>query len=168
MKQKWLVVILVVILSFVFTSNALARKKQEKTGYIDLKKVFDGYGKTKAFDKEMLEIGKKKEQTRRVFTQKIEELRVKLDKTKNKNKKEEIQKKLNTRQKELNEYTKNAKDELKKIRDAKVRSILEDINRVVKAHSDRHGFSVIIDKRSVVYGQESAEISDEILKELNR
>ena len=57
--------------------------------------------------------------------------------------------------------------ELLRERNQLARQILEEIEQTVSQYAKTHGFSVILDQRSLLYGEDAYDVTDEILRLLN-
>lgn len=137
-----------------------------KIAYVDLAKIFDNYEKTKAYDK-TLEAGNVKfQEERNAKIDKIKELQGKAALLKDEEKKKaeaEIEKQKN----EVLEFDRAQRTDLTKVRDEKVREILLEIEKTVSEHAKKEGISFVLNNRILVYGQDTADITDPVLKKLN-
>jgi outer membrane protein len=47
------------------------------------------------------------------------------------------------------------------------KTILDEIQQAITDYAKANGFSVMLDQRSLLYGQEAYDVTDEVLKVLN-
>ncbi len=150
---------------FLFAGLGLAQSV-EKIGYVDLSRAFDEYQKTKDFDKALEKKGDVKQGQRETLVKDIRKMRdeVELMNEKARKKKEDdIESKIRS----LQEFDQDAKAELTKERDDMVRDILQEMNTVIQEYGKSEGYSIILNDRVLLYGQDAMDITDEIIKLLN-
>ena len=160
-----LLVIFTAIFMFFFAEAALAQSG-EKIGYVDLSTAFDEYQKTKDFDKALEKKGDLKQEQREKLVKEIRNLREELDLLNEKarsKKEEDIEAKIRF----LQEFDQDAKSTLTKERDDMVRDILQEMNTVIQEYGEENGYSIILNDRVLLYGEESEDLTDEIVKILN-
>ena len=58
--------------------------------------------------------------------------------------------------------------DLKKERDKRMKEIIQDIDKVIKNYAKEKGFDLIINENIVLYGSGVADITQEILKQVNK
>jgi len=137
-----------------------------KIAYVDLASVFDGYQKTKDYDIKLE--GNQKEKQKEI-DKKVEEIKGMQDKLdllaekEKKTKQEEIDKKTV----ELQEFQRNAEVSLREERNEKLKEVLQDIQDVVEGIAKEKGYDYILNDRVLLYGNESLNISNEVLTKLN-
>ncbi|MBI3010156.1 MAG: OmpH family outer membrane protein [Candidatus Omnitrophica bacterium] len=68
---------------------------------------------------------------------------------------------------ELQRVRTTAVRDLRRERDKIAKSILDDIQGAIKDYAKANGFSLIVDERSLLYGEDAYDLSDEILQVLN-
>jgi len=141
--------------------------KEYKLGYIDLAKVFDEYSKTKEFDKTLEQKGKSKEADRKKM---VDELRKLKDEQALLSDKAKVEKQaaIDEKVKALQEFDRLTRDELIKERNDKVGDILKDIEKIVTDYSKQEGYDIILNSRMLLYGNETLDLTAEVLKRLNK
>jgi len=158
-------VILAAVLSFmIFTVTAQAA---EKFAYVDLSRIFSEYKKTKDYDKVLSEKEKKYTAER---DKKIGELKQDEDKMNllSDKKKEEKKQELDKKFKEFQEYDRGQQTDLRKEQDERMKEILKDIEDAVKSYSEKEGYTLVFNDRVLVYQDKKLEITDEVIKILNK
>lgn len=159
------VLILISICMFLFSGTVFA-EPQGKIGYVDLSRSFDEYQKTKDFDRDLEKKGDVKQEQREKLVKEIRKMRdeIELMNEKARTKKEQD---IESKIKSLQEFDQDAKTTLTKERDDMVRDILREINDVIQEHGEKNGFSIIVNDRVLLYGDQSGDLTDEIIKILN-
>ena len=142
-----------------------------KVGYIDIKRIFDEYTYTKEaaselqkeLEAERVEIRNQEEQllkdeedlTRRVSLLTEEE-------------KEKQQEGLTSRKKELQAYADDVNRRIASKNDQLTRSIISDIVAVLKDIGVKEGYTLILERGSVLYASEDIDLTDKVIKILNQ
>ena len=144
-----------------------ASAKEYKIGYVDLARVFDEYSKTQDAEKSLTTKGKGKETERKKL---VDELRKMKDEQallsdKAKNEKQTV---IDDKIKSLQEFDKKAQDELLKDRNDMLAGILKDIEKVITDYAKETGYDIVLNSRTLLYGAEQYDVTEEILKRLNK
>jgi len=150
---------------FLFAGLSLAQSV-ERIGHVDLSRAFDEYQKTKDFDKALEKKGDVKQEQRETLVKDIRKMRDEVElmnENARKKKEADIESKIHT----LQEFDQDAKAELTKERDDMVRDILQEMNTVIQEYGKSEGYSIILNDRVLLYGQDKMDITDEIIKLLN-
>lgn len=157
-----------VFISLLFTfSCVLACAEEMKIGYINLGKTFDEYEKTQVNEKALEKKSDGKEKERQKLVDEIKKLKdeMVLLSDKVKAEKEEV---IDEKIKNLQEFDKNTRDDLRQERDEMVRSILSEIDNVIQGYGKENGYTVILNDRVLVYGNEAIDITQDIVDILNK
>jgi len=164
MKKLALVVAALFAVSLFYGTAAA---KEYKIGYVDLMKVFDEYQKTKDAEKVLAEKGKVKETDRKKI---IDELRKLKDEQAllSEAKKAEKQGVIDSKIANLQEFDRKARDELVKERNDLLGGIMKDIEKVVTDYAKEAGYDIVLNSRTLLYGTEQGDLTNEILKRLNK
>ena len=155
---------LVVILSFCLASFASA--KELKIGYVDLSRLFDNYQKTKEYDAILQKEGDAFQKERDGIIAKIRDAQGKLALLKE-DEKQKLSADIDKQKSELIEFDKQKRGDLAKKRDEKVREILLEIEKIVSTMAKKEGYDYILNDRVLIYGDQSQNITDQVLKNLN-
>ncbi|MFH1338969.1 MAG: OmpH family outer membrane protein [Candidatus Omnitrophota bacterium] len=140
---------------------------EEKIAYVDLSRVFEEYKKTKAYDKVLEDKQKEYEKTRESKVSEVKALQEKLSLLSNEEKearKGELEQKIA----QLQEFDRNVTQDLRKQRDEKVQDIFSDIKKTIDSYAKKQGFTIVFDKRALIYYDENLDITDKILGTLNK
>ncbi|NTV28706.1 MAG: OmpH family outer membrane protein [Candidatus Omnitrophica bacterium] len=164
--KSWKVVCLV--LGFVFAATLVARAEDVKVkiAYVDLAKIFDEYGKTKAYDKVLEAENNKYQEERNKKIDQIRELQGKIAMLKDAEK-AKAEKDMEKLKNDILEFDRQKRTDLTKNRDEKVREILLEIEKTVSEYAKKEGISYVLNDKMLIYGTESANITEPILKGLN-
>jgi len=161
------VAIVAVIAAISFIGADLASAKEYKIGYVDLAKAFDQYKKTKESEKTLNEKGKTKEAERKKMVDELRKLKDEQALLSDKAKAEK-QNVLDEKIKVLQEFDRRVQDELLKERNEALGGILKDIEKVVTDYSKETGYDYVINSRALLFGQEQYDLTEEIIKRLNK
>jgi len=160
--------IAVLIFIFFFALNYSSTDAEEiKIGYINLSKTFDEYEKTQQHEKSLEQRSDKKEKERQKLVEDIKKLKdeMVLLSDKGKEEKEPI---IDEKIRNLQEFDKETRDELRQERDEIVRDILREIDKVIQDYGKKNGYTVILNDRVLVYGNETIDITQDIIDILNK
>lgn len=152
------------IFSF-FVAPALARA--ERTAYVDVAKIFDGYQKTKDNDAKLQASGKKKEEERDALVHEVRRLKDE-QALLAEDQREKKQEAIDAKVRELQEFDLAARRELGNRRNETVKEIFKDIDDVVQRYGERKGYDLIFNDRVLLYRNPRFDVSRDILEELNR
>ncbi len=162
---KKLVIFAVLVMCFVFVSDSYA--KELKVGYVDMRKVFYEYKKTKDFNKELeKEDGQlKKEIDKR--TEAIRKLRDEIDML-SEQAQEKRQPELKEKVKELDDFRRAKMESLIKQKDDLFKEIREDIMTVAEKYAKKNGYDFIMNETVFIYTSDKYNITDDMIKNLNK
>ena len=155
----------VFVMSLGFTRAGFSKDGNE-LAYIDLGKIFSEYQKTKDFDEVLEEEKKDKQAKREKMVETIRKIKDELEVVSNKAK-EKKQAEMDQKIKELQEFDRETNTELRRKYDSSVREILKEIDSTIKEFGQKEKFDIIFDSRMLLYGNDSLNITDQILKILN-
>lgn len=138
----------------------------EKLGYVDLARVFDEYQKTKEFDKSLESKGAAKQSDREKMVADVKRLRDEAELL-NAKAKDDKQVQIDEKIKQLQEFDRTTRDALRKERDSMVRDILKEIEGIIQDFGKSQGYSFIFNDRVLVFKNESADLTAQVIKTLN-
>ena len=143
-----------------------AEAAELKIGYMNLAKVFDSYERTKASDAVLAGKGKQKEAELESRMNELKKLRQSLELL-NDQAREAKTREVEEKADELQRFRANTARDLRRERDTIAKEILAEIQRGVEEYAKANGFSLIIDERSLLYGQSAYDVTDDILAQIN-
>jgi outer membrane protein len=150
---------------FLFSGQTFAQSAG-KIGFVDLSRAFDEYEKTKDFDKELEKKGDVKQGEREKLVKEIRDMREEIELL-NAKAREDKEKDIEAKIKSLQDFDQDAKTALTKERDDMVRDILKEMNAVIQEYGKSNGYSIILNDRVLLYGNETEDLTDEVIKILN-
>ena len=146
---------------------ASAGAAELKIGYVDVAKVFDGYQRTRSFDATLEKKGKEKETELQGRMDELKKMRQNLELL-NTDAREAKTKEVEEKTEELQRFRNNAARDLSRERDKVASGLLKEIQSAIEDYAKANGFSLILDARSALYGQDALNVTDEVLASLNK
>ena len=159
---------LCLIFGAIFLMSVSAYSKGVKVGYADVFKIFNGYVKTRDYEKSLEEKKKSEEMENGLQDKKdaIVKMQDKLPLLKNKEK-EEQKAKIKKAIEEYRNIESSIYASLKKESDAKMKEIVDDIKNAIKDYAVNSGFDLIINKSAIIYGKDGMDITNGVLNKIN-
>lgn len=167
MKCVRILFILVLSIAFFLPHFLSAQEPSRKTAYISLSRVFDDYYKTKNADEKLEKEAEKKNKERDKVVEKINKLRdeMALLSQEARGKKEG---ELSEQMRGLQDFDRETKLSLQRKRNDAVKEIFKEIDEAIKEYGRANNYCFILDERALVYVDDSADLTDDILKILNK
>ena len=137
-----------------------------KIGYVNLAKLFDGYQRTKEFEQSLQQKGGQREAQLKGQANDLKKLRDSLELL-NAQAREAKQKEIEEKADEFQRLKTRAERDLVRERNEMAKTILDEIEQTVTGYAKANGFSLVVDQRSRLYGQDSYDLTDALLKTLN-
>lgn len=169
-RRKWAVIVggAVVWLGLMSQVSGLRSEAGElKIGYANLLKVFDGYQRTAESKRVLEQKGKQKQTELEGRFNELKKLRQSLELL-NDQAKEAKAREIEERSDEFKRLKARSERELLREQNQLARQILDEIDQTVSEYAAANGFSVILDDRSLLYGQDIYDVTDELLSLLNQ
>lgn len=158
---------LAVFCALVTGHSPLLAEGELKIGYVSLLKIFDGYQRT-ADSKSVLEQkGKQKQAELEGRFNELKKLRQSLELL-NDQVKEAKAREVEERADEFKRLKTRSERELVREQSQLARQILEEIDGAVAEYATANGYTVVLDDRSLLYGQQTHDVTDDVLKILNQ
>ena len=155
---------LTVALGLVLTTAAFA--KDMKIAYVDLSRLFDNYQKTKEYDAVLQKESEVFQKERDAMVGKIRDAQGKMALLKE-DEKQKLQADLDKQKNDVVAYDNEKRTELGRKRDAKVREILLEIEKIVSGIAKQEGYDYILNDRVLIYGDQTQNLTERVLKALN-
>ncbi|MBL7157205.1 MAG: OmpH family outer membrane protein [Candidatus Omnitrophica bacterium] len=165
MFRKLVSVLILVLFCATLCANVFA--EDQKVGLINFRKAGFECKKGKTFQKEFEEKDKKAKEELDEMAKELRKLRDEADLLSDKakaKKEEELMKK----QVAFNDSRRKKSEEILRWRDDKMREITKDITDATSAYAKNNGYDMILDQMVSVYYTDKYDITDEIMKELNK
>ncbi len=137
-----------------------------KIGYVNVGKVFDGYQRTKDSEGILEQKGKQKQTELENRVNELTKLRQSLELLSDQarqTKTREIEEKADA----LQQLKTKSQRELIRERNEAAKQILDEIDQAVKDYATANGFALLLDERSLLYGQDAYDATAEVLRMLN-
>lgn len=162
---KKFAVILIPIVYFALSANAFP--EDAKIGVMNFRKIFYEYKETKDFQKEL---ESKDEEAKKEFEKKADEIRKLRDEISLLSEKAKEKKETALREKamDLDKFRRDKGEDLLRWRDAKVADIDKVIRSAAADFAQKNGYDMILDNIALVYSSDKDNLTEEILKELNK
>lgn len=138
-----------------------------KFGYVDLNKIFNNYRKTIKADEELEKIQEKKQKEREKLVSQVRKLKDEMELLSDEGKKKK-QQEINQKIKELQEFDRDTRNKLLKKRDDAAKEIIDELDIVIKDMGKKEGYTFIFNERFILYGDKSYDLTDKVLKTLNK
>ncbi len=138
-----------------------------KMAYVDLSQAFDQYGKTRDYDEALSAAQQEKEKDLEQVANEIKGLEDKMSLLSEKEKAAK-QKELEERSNKLRQMSQEIALDLRRQRDEKLKEILQDIEKVVQTYAQKNGYDFIFNDRVLLYGAASADVTQDIVDQLNK
>lgn len=164
MFKKFLVI---TILISCLTLPAIAFSDEMKLGFVDMKKLFYDYEKTKDFNKKLEKEDENAKQDIEEKSKKLMRLRDEvnlLSEEARKKKEPELQEAM----RELETYRREKVESFLRKKDEMFQEIREDIMKVASKYADKNEYDVILDGAVFVHSSDKYDLTEGVLKELNK
>jgi len=144
----------------------VAGAEELKIGFVDVARVFDGYSRTKVSDQTLEKKGKQKEAELESRMGELKKLRENLELLSD-NAKEAKSREIEEKAEELQRFRTSTARDLRRERDKIAKEILTEIQQGIAEYAKANGFAFIVDDRTLLYGQPSSDVTNDVLKLLN-
>jgi outer membrane protein len=153
-----------VMLSFLASP---AYSQSGKMGYVDLRRAFYEYEKTKKMETELNSLTEDRQKERDKMVAKITKLRDKIELLSGeaRNKK---QTEIDAELVKLQEFDRDTRQELLTKKNDMFREVVEDIQKVVEDLGKKEKYDYVFDSRNIMYAKEEFDLTDKVVKRLNK
>jgi len=156
--------IILIMFTLLLTSVSYA---EMKFGYVDFVKVFNNYKKTISTEKDLEKKGEKKQKEHDKMVTQVRKLKDKFELASDAEK-DKIQNQINEKIRELQAFDQGASKELLKEKDDAAKEIIKEFDELVKEIGKKEGYTLIFNERMILYGQDSYDLTENVLNELNK
>jgi len=163
--DKKFVGVLIIIFCLALSGSAFCAEL--KIGYVNMRKVFYEYKKTKEFNKELEKEDTKVKEEIEKRTQGVRKFRDEMDllsKEAQKKREPEMRQKIM----DLDDFRKNKVDGILQKKEEMFKEIRNDIIDVSGEYSKKKGYDIVFDEALFVYSLKKYDITDDIIKKLNK
>lgn len=147
-------------------TQAQAAQASLKLGYVDLLKVFEGYQHKQESEQVLEQRGKQKQTELEGRFNDLKKMRQSLELL-NDQAKDAKAREIEERADEFKRVKERTERDLLRERSELAKQILDEIDQAVADYAKANGYSVILDQRSLLYGEEIYDVTADILKSLN-
>ena len=161
-----LVVPAYLLLTTHYSRISAASAAEMKIGYVSIARVFEGYQRTRNSDAVLEKKGKQKEAELEGRVEELKKLRQNLELMAD-DAKEAKAREIEEKADELQRFRNATARDLGRERDQIAKELLKDIQQTIEQYGMKNGFALILDDRSLLYGQQASDVTAEILKALN-
>ena len=164
MKKIGLLVVFLFFMSTLITTAAVA---VEKFGVIDARRIFDEYGKTKQYEKQLQD---KQERYKKEIEDKLAGLRKEEEKLSllSESERERRRESFEKRVGEFQEFQREKGVDFRKEYDEKMREIFKDIKDTIEEYAKNNGFTVIFQDEALAYSNKRLDVTDDIIRILKK
>jgi outer membrane protein len=156
----------VFVMAFLFIGAIAVYAKDLKMAYVDIDRIFEEYNKTKEEYKNLDGKLKAKEAERKKMVDEIRRMKDELELLSDKGK-EEKQSSIDEKINALSEFDRKAKNDFQKERMTAIKDISGEIEKAIQDYGKDNGYDFLFSSRSMVYGKDEYDITNEIIKVLN-
>ena len=158
-----LVAIFIVTGTLVFSAGAAA----SKIGYVDLRRAFFEYEKTKSFEGKLNKLTEERQGERTRKVEKISKMRDEMELLSGdaRNKKQTL---VETEIASLNEFDRSTRQLLLDKRNTMFKEVVDDIQKIVENLGKKGKYDFVFDSRNIMYGKKQFDLTEDVIKVLNR
>ena len=165
MNKTFIAVIAVIIVGMFLVSPASA--EAIKIGYVDLRRAFYEYEKSKNFDAELTKLTNERGEKRNKMVDEVRKMRDASELLSDSAKTDKL-KQLNVKITALNEYDANTRKELLNKKNEMFRVVIGDIQKIVEDIGARDKYTYVFDSRNIMYSQKQDDLTDQVVTRLNK
>lgn len=165
--MRWIRILISALFIISLLPQHLSAENARKVAYVNAAKVFDNYYKTKEADEKLEGKAKKKNTERDKLIKEINKLKDEVE-VLSKEARKDKETELGNEMRELQDFDRETRLNLQRERDDVLNGIFEEIYNTIKAYGKNNGYDLILDDRILLYADEQSDISDEIIKILNK
>jgi len=140
--------------------------KGGKMGYVDLRRAFYEYEKTKSLEAELTSLTEDRQGKRTDMVGVITKLRDEAELLKG-DTRDKKQGEIDVKLAELQEFDKVTRQELLNKKNDMFRGVIDDIQKVVEDLGKKGQYDYVLDSRNIMYADEKFDLTDEVVKRLN-
>jgi len=165
MRNVFKVIVGVFLLFFAFNSYN-AYSGELKLGFVNYKKVFNSYEKTKDLREKLKEKTNEKKLEAQKMIDDINKLKNQMQ-ILSEDAKEEKRKELKEKLRKFNDFSEDAKEELLKESDKVYKQLSKEIVNAIQELGKKGGYTFIFDSQTLFYKDNAYDLTDAVIKFLN-
>jgi len=137
-----------------------------KVGYVDLRKAFYEYDKTKTMKDSIDDLTEDRQTKRDKMIEAISKMRDEAELLTG-SAKEKKMKQINDKSLEIQDFEREARQELLGKENDMFKEVVKDIQEVVEKLGKEEEYDYIFDSRNIMYANEKYELTEQVIKKLN-
>lgn len=167
MMQIKKISVLAAVLLAVSMISTISFAASEKVGVVNMKRAFYEYEKTKTLESELSGITTKLGEDRKKMVEALTKLRGEMELASG-NAKSKKQVEVDQRLAQLAEFDRESRRQVMEKKNTMFKDVIDEINAVVEDIGKKGNYDYILDEQSVRYFKDNYDITDEVLKRLNK
>ena len=165
MNKTFIAIIAVFIVGMFLVSPASAEAM--KIGYVDLRRAFYEYEKSKNFDTELTKLTNERSEKRNKMVDEVRKMRDESELLSDSAKADKL-KQLDAKITVLNEYDAKTRQELLNKKNEMFRVVIADIQKIVEDIGARDKYTYVFDSRNIMYSQKQGDLTNQVVARLNK
>ena len=166
MTKRTMIILVAVLLVFSLIVPA-GYAKNGKLGYVDLRRAFYEYEKTKSMESQLTDETESRQTERNKVIERINKLRDEVELLSGKAKTAK-QSEIDNELAALQEFDRETRQTLLNKKNDMFREVIEDIQKVVESIGESGGYDYVLDSRNIMYAKPEFHLTDQVIKELNK
>ena len=141
--------------------------KELKVGYVDLRKAFYEYEKTKTLEGELTSLTEESQTKRNTMIEEITKLRDQAELLSG-DKLTTKQKELDVKLTELQNYDRETRQALLDKKNDMFRAVIDDIQEIVEDIGEKENYDYVFDSRNIMYAGDQYDLTSRVVEVLNK
>jgi len=168
MKKMNMKIAIVFVLMFVIFSikASFVMAEDGKVGYVDLRKAFYEYDRTKAMKDSIDDLTEERQVKRDKMIEAISKMRDEAEMLTGAAKEKKM-KQVNDKSIEIQDFEREARQELLGKENDMFKEVVKDIQEVVENMGKVGGYDYIFDSRNIMYANKKFELTEKVIEKLN-
>lgn len=151
----------------VAVSASFAYSQELKIGYVDIRRAFYEYERTKTLEEGLTAITEDSQEERSKLVGELTQLNDEGELLSGKAK-EQKQKEVDVKFLQLKDFDKDLRQKLLNKKNDMFREVIDDIQKVAVEIGEKGEYDFIIDSRNIMYAMEKYDLTEEVVKQLNK
>jgi len=148
-------------------SASFAYSKELKIGYVDIRRAFYEYERTKTLEDELMEMTTDRQNIRDTLVKELTQLNDEAELLKGEAKAKK-QKEVDEKFLELQAFDKDLRKRILNKKNDMFREVIDEVQRVATDIGEIGGYDFVIDSRNIMYANEKYDLTDKVIEQLNR
>ena len=167
-KMNMKIAIVFVMMFVIFSMKAsFVMAENGKVGYVDLRKAFYEYDKTKTMKDSIDDLTEERQVKRDKMIEDIAKMRDEAEMLAGEAKEKKM-KQVNDKSLEIQDFEREARQELLGKENDMFKEVVKDIQDVVENMGKAGGYDYIFDSRNIMYADKNFELTEKVIEKLNK